>query len=348
MNKYKVIAVILLVALFSGVSYYEGYSQVSIPQFNAISASLYAPFLKSAISGAGLEGSVTAMGSVAAAQRIILSPDQYSFFLSIDPAVIEYLLYPKNISTWYIAVAGDQMVIGISPNYDGMSQISALNRSLFQAEINNNTLLENRYLKDILSIVLSGKGAVGTSNPNTDPEGYRALMMLQLAGLMTNNNITYYTSALNYLNSTGKLYEVTSGSALFAYLESGTVDFDIAIYRSAAVEQHIPFIILPSEINLGNASYSNFYQKSSVTVVSNGQSVTLHGAPIYLCFTIPNHAIDKQLGSILALYIISPQGTELMKSYGITPLKKPLLFGNSSSIPEPLSYFVNSSIVGQQ
>ncbi len=347
MNRYEGIAVILLIALFSGISYYEGYSQVSKPQFNAISASLYAPFLKSAISGAGLEGSVTAMGSVAAAQRIILSPDQYSFFLSIDPAVIEDLLYPKNISTWYIAVAGDQMVIGISPNYGGMSQISALNRSLYQAEMNSNALLENKYLREILSIVLSGKVSVGTSNPNTDPEGYRALMMLQLAGIMINNNITYYTSTLNYLNSTGKLYEVTSGSALFAYLESGTVDFDIAIYRSAAMEQHIPFIILPPQINLGNASYTGFYQKSSVTIVSNGQSVTLRGAPIYLCFTIPNQAVDKQQGSILALYIISPQGTKLMESYGITPLKKPLFFGNYSSIPAPLSYFVNSSIVDQ-
>lgn len=343
MNRYEGIAVILLVVLFSGISYYEGYTQISEPQFNAIAASLYAPFLKTAISDAGISGSVTAMGSVAAAQRVILSPDQYSFFLSIDPSVIQDLLYPRNISSWYIAIAGDQMVIGVSPRYNGT--VSLLNQSLYQAEVNNNTSLEEKYLSELLSFIFSGKTTVGTSNPNTDPEGYRALMMLQLSGIMLYNNITYYTSKLNYINSTGKLYEVTSGSALFAYLESGTVDFDIAIYRSSAIEQHIPYIILPSMINLGNANYSSFYQKSTVTIVSDGQDVMLKGAPIYLCFTIPNHSQDETQGAILALYIISPQGRALLKSYGITPLKRPIIFGNVSSVPAPLSYYVNSTVL---
>ncbi|MGC8661456.1 MAG: substrate-binding domain-containing protein [Nitrososphaeria archaeon] len=343
MNRYEGIAVILLIALFSGISYYEGYSQISKPQFNTIAASLYAPFLKTAISDAGISGSVTAMGSVAAAQRIILSPSQYSFFLSIDPSVIQDLLYPRNISSWYVAIAGDQMVIGVSPSYS--AAVSALNQSLYQAEVNNNMPLEEKYLSELLSIILSGKATVGTSNPNTDPEGYRALMMLQLSGIMLYSNITYYTSELNYLNSTGKLYEVTSGSALFAYLESGTINFDIAIYRSSAIEQHIPYIILPSMINLGNASYSKFYQKSAVTIVSDGQSVTLKGAPIYLCFTIPNRSQDKTQGAILALYIISPQGRMLLKSYGIAPLERPIIFGNVSSVPAPLRYYINSTIL---
>ncbi|MCL4343919.1 MAG: substrate-binding domain-containing protein [Nitrososphaerota archaeon] len=343
MNRYEGIAVILLIVLFSGISYYEGNTQVSRPQFNTIAASLYAPFLKTAISDAGISGSVTAMGSVAAAQRVVLSPDQYSFFLSIDPAVIQDLLYPRNISSWYVAVAGDQMVIGVSPRYS--ATVSSLNQSLYQAEINNNTALEEKYLSELLSTILSGKATVGTSNPNTDPEGYRALMMLQLSGLMIYNNITHYTSELSYINSTGKLYEVTSGSALFAYLESGTVDFDIAIYRSAAIEQHIPYIILPSMINLGDSNYSSFYQRSSVTIVSDGQSVTLKGAPIYLCFTIPDSSSDATQGAVLALYIISPQGKLLMKSYGITPLEMPLIFGNVSSVPAPLSYYVNSTVL---
>ncbi|MEM0097924.1 MAG: substrate-binding domain-containing protein [Conexivisphaerales archaeon] len=343
MNRYEGIAVILLIVLFSGISYYEGHSQISSPRLNTMAASLYAPFLKAAISGAGLSGSVTAMGSIAAAQEVILTPEQYSLFLSIDPAIIQDMIYPKNISSWYIAIAGDQMVIGVSPKY--INAVSSLNQSLYRAEINDNVSLEERYFSEILSIIFSGKATVGTSNPNTDPEGYRALMMLQLSGVMIDSNITYYTSALNYLNSTGKLYEVTAGSDLFAYLESGTIDFDIAIYRSAAIEQHMPYIILPSMVNLGNANYSSFYQKSSVTIVSNGQSITLRGAPIYLCFTIPNHSSDATGGAMLALYLISPQGKQLMESYGINPLQKAEFFGNISSVPAPLRYYVNSSVL---
>ncbi len=191
-------------------------------------------------------------------------------------------------------------------------------------------------------------GKVGTSNPNTDPEGYRALMMLQLSGIWIMGNSSYYTSELSYANSTGRLYEVTAGSDLFAYLESGTISFDIALYRSSAIEQHIPYIILPSAVNLGNSSYSGFYAKSSVTIVSDGQSVTLHGAPIYLCFTIPNGAVDKLQGAQLALFLISPQGRELMKSYNIEPLERPIISGNISSVPAPLSYYINSTILEQQ
>ncbi len=142
MNRYEVIIVIALIVTLSGISYYAGYSSASRqqPQLDTVAASLYAPFLKSAISEAGITGSVTAMGSVAAAQRVILSPDQYSLFLSIDPAVIEDLLYPENISSWYIAIAGDQMVIGVSPQES--SSVSSLNQSLYRAEISNNVALE--------------------------------------------------------------------------------------------------------------------------------------------------------------------------------------------------------------
>jgi len=346
MNRYEAVIVIALIVTLSGISYYAGSSsaQRPQPQLETIAASLYAPFLKSAIYEAGITGSVTAMGSVAAAQRIILSPDQYSLFLSIDPAVIEDLLYPENISSWYIAIAGDQMVIGVSPQES--QYVSSLNQSLYRAEISNNLALEKMYLSQLLQVVLSGR--VGTSNPNTDPEGYRALMMLQLAGIWIMGNSSYYTSELSYANSTGRLYEVTAGSDLFAYLESGTISFDIALYRSSAIQQHIPYIILPSAVNLGNSSYSGFYAKSSVTIVSNGHKVTLHGAPIYLCFTIPNSAADKLQGAQLALFLISPEGRELMKSYNIEPLERPIIYGNISSVPAPLSYYINSTILEQQ
>ncbi len=61
------------------------------------------------------------MGSVAAAQNVLLMPLRYALFLSVDPAVIKDLFYSKNISSWYIALASDQIVIGVSsypPDFD--------------------------------------------------------------------------------------------------------------------------------------------------------------------------------------------------------------------------------------
>ena len=342
------IALVLVIIIASSVaSYALGYHAASRRPGGVvtIAASLYAPYLNSVVKDSGMSGTVVGMGSVAAARQIILEPESYGVFLSVDPAVIEDMLYPRGISSWYVAVASDQMVIGISRSSPAYGELVSLNSSLNAAISDGNLSAEKEILGKILSVVLSGNYTVGTSDPNTDPEGYRALMMLQLSGAWLHEDQGYYEQELNALNSSGKLYEVPMGSALFSYLESGRVDFDIALYKSSAIQQGIPRILLPPQVNLGDANYSQFYASSSVDIESGGETVDLHGAPIYICFTIPNTYPDKTQAALVALYMISPEGRSLLRSYGAVPLSTPLLYGNASQVPYPLSALVNTSVL---
>ncbi|MDP8023514.1 MAG: substrate-binding domain-containing protein [Nitrososphaeria archaeon] len=347
MKSFEAIAFIVIIIAASLISYNIGASKTSQGVY-VISASLYAPVLTETLKEMNVSGSVVSMGSVAAAQNVLLTPSKYALFLSVDPAVIEDLLYPKNVSSWYIALASDQMVIGVSSYSPEFDQIKQLNASLYSAIVSGNISSEKIYLSEILKIVLSNDSKLGTSNPNTDPEGYRALMMLQLSSMFVNNNRSYYVNDLQRLNISGRVTEVPMGSALFAYLQSGEIYYDIALYRSSAVSHRIPFIILPPQVNLGSANFSAFYSKAEVTITSGGQKVDLHGAPIYLSLTIPNTYPNGQLASSIALFLISPQGKKLLESYGVKPLSTAVFYGNPDDAPQPLRSFINSSVLAYE
>jgi hypothetical protein len=246
MKSFEALAFLAIIVATSLISYNIGASK-TFQGVYVISASLYAPVLTETLKEMNVSGSVVSMGSVAAAQNVLLTPSKYAVFLSVDPAVIEDLLYPKNVSSWYIALASDQMVIGVSRYSPEFNQIKQLNTSLYSAIISGNISSEKIYLSKILEIILSNGSKLGTSNPNTDPEGYRALMMLQLSSMFVNNNRSYYVNDLQRLNISGMVTEVPMGSALFAYLQSGEIYYDIALYRSSAVSHRIPFIILPPQ-----------------------------------------------------------------------------------------------------
>jgi len=72
-----------------------------------ITASLYANLFREAGKELGINVAVTGMGSVQAAHQVLLNPSGYSIYASIDPYIITSLLYPSNITSWYIAIASD-------------------------------------------------------------------------------------------------------------------------------------------------------------------------------------------------------------------------------------------------
>ncbi|BDR91572.1 substrate-binding domain-containing protein [Vulcanisaeta souniana] len=324
---------------------------------SVITASLYSQLFKKAGNELGINMAVTGMGSVQAARQVILNPSGYSIYASIDPYILTSLLYPSNITSWYIAIASDQMVIAYSPN---------MPKPLLNT-VNNLTMTEEAALRDgnyteaiiitkeFLDLIFSnetldlahdyGTYAIGMSNPNTDPEGYRALMVLQLTGIYWGLGRNYYVSLFNYANSTGNVYEVLAGSELFGPVETGKVWFDIAIYKSSAESAGLPYFPLPPQVNLGDPAYSGYYSEAYVTIVVNGQSLVVKGAPIQLALTIPNQAPNKVLAEELIIYLLTPGGHELMKKLGIEPLTPAIFYGNVSAAPPLIRILVNSSLL---
>lgn len=365
MNKLYLAIISLIIGLVVG--YPTGYLTHTAPTtaisktqpgyLSVITASLYADLFKDAGQQLGITTAVTGMGSVQAARQVIINPTGYSIYASIDPYILTSLLYPSNITNWYIAIAGDQMVIAYSPNMPQqlLNEVNELTNEEKEALAAGNYTEAMVITREFLNLVFSndtaalahqyGAYVIGTSNPNTDPEGYRALMVLQLTGLYWDLGKDYYVNLFNELNSTGNVYEVLAGSQLFGPVQSGKVWFDIAIYKSSASSAGLPYFPLPPMVNLGNPEYAGFYSNASVTIVVGGQSLVVKGAPIQLALTIPNDAPNKLLAEELIVYLISPQGHELMEKLGIHPLTPAILYGNLTNVPPLIRALVNSTLL---
>ncbi len=314
------------------------------PAFLGVTASLYAKLVEAAAKGAGVDANFLAEGSLAGARQIALVRNTYSLFVSVDPSVIEAVLEPGFASS-YIALARDRMVVGYSahsPDAGLLANWSGQISSDLAAGDSSGALNVTRAMLDHL---FSGNGTFGVTNPSTDPEGYRLLMELQLAGLLFYGSPTHYINLLSNAEAAGRVVTVGAGSALFSYVQSGQVDYDLALYLSAAVGASIAYVRLSPKVDLGDVNESAFYAQASVNVTSSNSTIALHGAPIVLAAAIPSDAPLPADAARIIIYLISPQGRTLMSGMSVTPLSPALFYGNATALEPTLQAVLGSSLL---
>lgn len=338
--------VVVLVAASVGfvVGQYTAPGRAPSSGLLAVTASLYARLAKAAAEGAGVDANFLVEGSLAGARQIALVRGTYSLFLSVDPAVIQAVLYP-NLADWYVALAGDHMVLGYSPYSPSAGLLEN-----WSAAIAANLTVGDRAgalngTRAVLDHVFASDGRIGVTDPNTDPEGYRVLMELQLAGILFYNDASHYTALLAAAQRAGRVVTVGAGSALFSYVQSGQVDYDMALYLSAAHTAGIPYVPLAPQVDLGDVNESDFYARASVNVTSSGGGTTLRGAPIVLAATIPTNAPDATDAAHVILYLLSPDGQALMSGMGMGTLAPAQFYGNTTALPTVLKDVLGSSLL---
>lgn len=345
-RKRIVLLVVALVAAAS-VGFVVGRATVpppATPTFLGVSASLYAKLLEAAAQRAGVPANFLAEGSLAGARQIALNPGTYSLFASVDPAVIEAVLYPNDAS-WYIALARDRMVLGYSSQSSSAPQLANWSHAIAADLAAGNSAGALNLTRVVLDHVFSGNATLGTSDPNTDPEGYRVLMELQLAGLLFYGDARHYTDLLAAAQQAGHVVTVSAGSQLFSYVQSGQVEYDLALYRSAALGASIAFVPLAPQVDLGDVNESAFYARSEVNVTSSSGTITLHGAPIVLAATIPMRAPDAADAVRIILYLLSSDGQALMAKDGIGSLSPGRFYGNTTALDPTLKDVLGSSLL---
>ncbi len=161
---------------------------------------------------------------------------------SADYTVIDKLLIPKH-AAWNIRFAQNQLVLCYT------------DKSKFAGSINPNNWYE----------ILQRKGVVwGHSDPNLDPGGYRALMVLQLAELHYKKPGLYDKLLANRPKENIRPKSVELGSLL----QTGNMDYAWE-YLSVAVQHGLKYVVLPDQINLGNYKYDKFYEKAVVKIAGN-------------------------------------------------------------------------------
>jgi len=211
----------------------------------------------------------------------------------------------------------------------------------------------------------------GFSNPNDDPAGYRAQMVMKLAEFYYNDSTIYQDLVLNNTNMIGVTHDVANGTYtikvpsdltvtntskvmiksaevdLTSALELGSIDY-LFIYESVA-SMHASsgerILQLPMNINMNNTAYASSYGKVRVTQFADstnaGQVVTVKGSPIVYGVTIPSNCRNHNLAVEFVQMLLGPDGQATMKAAGQEPIALGYAGYWKSKVPEGLQSYVD-------
>jgi len=255
-------------------------------------------------------------GSRKCARKIVELNRECDIMASADVTVIDTLLIPE-FADWDIHFTNNQMVLCYT---DESRYVDRVNK-------------ENWY-----EIILEERVQSGYSDPNIDPCGYRAIMVMQLAE-------EYYQkpglskrlqASIPQKNIRPKSVE------LIALLEAGVLDYAFE-YRSVAVQQNLQFVELPPQINLGSTEYDDFYKNASVKVSGKepGTFINKRGASITYGVTLLKNAPHKEEAIEFLKYLLnSEKGLKILKQCGQPPIIPPIATFNVDEIPEQLKLMI--------
>ncbi len=237
-------------------------------------------------------------GSVKMVRQVTVLHQQADVVAVADYSVIQHLMFhghagAKPTADWSIGFLGNAMTFMYTPKSRGADRINA----------------------DNWWQVLSEPGVqIGRSNPDTDPSGYQALQMLELAS-------AYYKQpdlASKVLANAPRSNMRDTETDLISALQLGQIDY-LAIYRSDAVQHHMLSIALPPQINLSDPRFDASYARATVTTKHG----VVQGRPILYAITIPNTARHPKLAQAFIAYLLGPAGQKVIAANGFIPLKQP-------------------------
>jgi molybdate/tungstate transport system substrate-binding protein len=95
----------------------------------------------------------------------------------------------------------------------------------------------------------------------------------------------------------------------------------------------LPYITLPSQIDLADPTFLESYKKSSYTLENEDQ--TIYGEPIYFSFTIPTTVKNLEGAISFGGFLLSKSGIDILKDQGLNPIK-PVLEGDMTRVPSTI------------
>ncbi len=258
---------------------------------------------------------------------------------SADYGLIDKRLMP-NKTTFNLKYASNSMVLAYT------------DKSAHANEINQ----ENWYTTLLMDDVKLGFG-----DPNSDPCGYRSVMVLELASILenkpeifeiiTNNSaITLDAKENNYtiksptdLNPSEKLLIRPDAAAAMPALQSGEADY-VLTYKNIAEQQKdsgIKYLELPGELALNDTQYEKDY--SQITLVENVNSdkskdITL--SPIVYGITVIKDGPSHDLAAEYVALLLSPDGNKIIEDSYQVPISPAVPTENSTDIPEVLQQYI--------
>ena len=238
--------------------------------------------------GAEMQG--RAQGSTGLANMIIAGSIRPDVFISVTPGPMRIVLKSGKAETG-IPIARTEMVIAYSPK----SQYAAALAKAGQPSS-----------KPWWQILETPGLRFGRTDPNTDPQGLNIIFMMQLAA-------RYYHQpdlAGKILGPQINPQQIFQEPQVMARLQAGQLDASSA-YKTQPAALGLPFISLPTEINLGSASMEHEYQQASVTL--NGKPH--RPSPLVFYAAVLKDAPQPKLAERFVAWLQSPQAREILARY---------------------------------
>jgi molybdate/tungstate transport system substrate-binding protein len=219
-----------------------------------------------------------------------------------DEEVFPRLLVPRAAS-WYARFARNRMVLAYTNRSAGAADAATANwyRVLLRPDVR-----------------------VGRSEPAMAPVGYRTLAVYQLAE-------RFYRApglAARLEARTPPALIRANASELVALLQAGELDY-IVDYESLARANHLRYVRLPLEIDLGDPARAAQYARASVRVARRTDTVTYAGAPIVYGIGVLRAAPHAAAGARFLAFLLGPDGRALLGAHAIDALPRPEFVGDS-------------------
>jgi molybdate/tungstate transport system substrate-binding protein len=251
-----------------------------------------------------------------------------------DYSLIPEMMFPEH-ADWYLQFARNSMVLAYT------------DWSKYASEITKDNWYE----------ILRREGVkFGFSNPNDDPCGYRAMMVIQLAESYYQDPNIYEdlieSNANLKMGSEEGIYQLKMPESqqinpnpqkirirsmemeLLAGLEMREIDY-LFIYRSVAKQHGFTFLELPPQIDLSQVEYRDIYEKVRVQL-ADGKLVS--GKPIVYGMTIPKSAPNKRVAVEFVSLLIKDE-KEIFSERGQPPIV-PAVVNDIDRIPSQLKDIV--------
>ena len=262
-------------------------------------------------------------GSVALAHMILDGLQIPDVFVSADPSVNALLWHPPSgpSARWFLTLARTTMVIGYSPSSPfarAFQEVAAGRRPLYD--------------------VLSSHGLrLGRTDPRLDPKGYRTILTLRLAERY------YYHPGLEttLLGEPENPAQTFPEEVLVGRLESGQLDAGF-FYLNEVKEQHLPYVALPDEINLGNPAMARLYAQVTYT---DSAGVQHRGAPILYTVTIPSTSRNFSEAIQFVEFLYAAAGQRILNAHGLLPARI-VVGGDPRTVPPSLRHLIHGTYEG--
>jgi len=280
-----------------------------------------------------------AAGSKATIRKITELGKKADVVASADYTLIEDMMISSKYANFCIKFAKNKMVIAYT------------NRSKYKNEINGSNWYKIMTRKDV---------RFGFSNPNDDPCGYRALIVVQLAEIYykndhifdelieKNSNIESRKENGSYIIfippsaelgiNVAKIAIRSAEIDLMASLETGDIDY-LFIYRSVAYQHRhsgVNFIELPEEIDLSNSNFTSLYSKVKVSFASGD---IIEGEPIIYGITIPKNSENVEMAIKFIAFLLNETGQKIFQENGQIVIT-PAICDNITALPPALKKYV--------